>query len=101
MLVYFLDVFFDYDICMYNLFMGLVPYAYVCTAYAYIINIVQLILSDKKYVAMGRHNKKIRWGIYTFILVIGIVQFTQFLFFMFDNGPCSYGGDIYRLLSPP
>ena len=39
MLVYFLDVVFDYDLCTYNLFMGLVPYTYVCTAYAYIINV--------------------------------------------------------------
>jgi hypothetical protein len=39
MLVYFMDVIFDYDLCTYNLFMGLVPYTYVGTAYAYIINV--------------------------------------------------------------
>ncbi len=74
MLVYFLDVVFDYDLCTYNLFMGLVPYSYVCTAYAYIINIVQLILKDPKY-KKGQY-KITRWVIYTAIGILFVGQFS-------------------------
>ena len=70
MLIYFFDAVFDYDLCTYNLFMGVVPYTYVCTAYAYIINIVQLILKDPKY--KQRKYKVIRGVIYVAIGTITI-----------------------------
>ena len=38
MQIYFLDIVIDLNICAYNIFMGLVPYSYACTAYSYIIN---------------------------------------------------------------
>jgi hypothetical protein len=71
MQIFFLDVAFDYNLCTYYLFMGLVPYTYVCTAYAYIINIVQLILKDPKY--KKGENRTIRVMIYSgfSILFIG------------------------------
>jgi hypothetical protein len=91
MLLYFLDVAFDYDLCTYNIFMGLVPYIYVCTAYAYIINIVQLILKDPKY--KNGHYKYPRGVIYFAIGVLIVGQFSQFGYFLFHNGPCSKNGD--------
>jgi hypothetical protein len=79
MLVYFMDVFFDYDLCTYNLFMGLVPYTYVCTAYAYIINVAQLILKDSKY-KKGQYRVA-RRVIYLAIGLLGIGSFSQFGYF--------------------
>ena len=95
MLVYFLDVVFDYDLCTYNLFMGLVPYTYVCTAYAYIINVAQLILKDSKY-KMGQYRVA-RRGIYLAIGLLGIGSFSQFGYFI--SGPCG-GKDERKLMSP-
>ena len=53
-----LDNFFNYTMCAYAFFLNLPSCTYLCAAYTYILNVLQLILKDQKYPNPGINCKQ-------------------------------------------